>query len=214
MEATIEKLDLQKADPNYYKAGNKPELKDLEPYYYLSISGRGNPESEIFITAIEKIYAVAYAIKFTCKAEDMDFVVPKMEAFWWIDGGLEAQHKFTQTPMEEWNWKIVIRMPDFVEGDHYYRAVQKVKVKNPSLLGDKEVKYELLNEGRVVQILHIGSYHKEEPSIIKMLEFLKQNGLEVSGYHHEIYLSDPRKTPEEKLKTILRYEVKNIKNGK
>ncbi|MEQ9465972.1 MAG: GyrI-like domain-containing protein [Ekhidna sp.] len=210
MEATIDKLNLQKADPSYYKATKTPELRDLEPYYYLSVSGRGNPNAPEFLQAIEKMYAVAYAIKFTCKAEDMDFVVPKMEGFWWIDGGLEAQHKFTQTPPEEWNWKIVIRMPDFVEGDHFYRAVQKVKTKNPELLPEDEVKFELINEGLSVQILHIGSYHKEEPSIMKMLEFAKENGLVINGHHHEIYLSDPRKTLEEKLKTILRYSVKKI----
>lgn len=207
MEATIDKLNLQKADPNYYKAGSTPQLRDLEPYYYLSVSGRGNPDSKEFSQAIEQLYAVAYAIKFTCKSEDMDFIVPKMEGFWWIDGGLEAQHKFTQTPPEEWNWKITIRMPDFVEGDHFYRAIQKVKTKNPELLKSDEVKFELINEGLSVQLLHLGSYHKEEPSIMKMLAFVKENGLQINGHHHEIYLSDPRKTPEDKLKTILRYSV-------
>lgn len=208
MEAIIEKLNIEKADPNYYKIGKEPELRDLDPYYYLSVSGRCSPRSKPFLRAIEQLYAVAYGIKFICKAEDMDFVVPKMEGFWWVDGGIEAQHRFTQTPEDQWNWKIVIRMPDFVEGDHFYRAIQKVKVKNPTLISEDEVKYELINEGKCVQVLHLGSYHDEEPSIMKILTFAQENGLSIAGHHHEIYLSDPRKTPENKLRTILRYAVK------
>lgn len=207
MEAIIEKLDLKKEDPNYYSARRKPELRDLDSYYYLSLTGRCDPQSDQFLAAIDKLYAVAYAMKFICKSEDMDFVVPKMEGFWWIDGGLEAQHKFGQTPPDQWNWKIVIRMPDFVEGDHYYRAVQKVKAKNPELLNNDEVKFELINEGLCVQGLHIGSFYEEEPTIAGIMNFIQENGLEVHGYHHEIYLSDPRRTPEDKLKTILRYAV-------
>lgn len=207
MEAVVEKLNIEKADPNYYKVGKEPELRDLDPYYYLTVSGRCSPGDEKFNKAIEQLYAVAYNIKFMCKAEDMDFVVPKMEGFWWIDGGLEAQHKFTQTPEKDWNWKITIRMPDFVEGDHFYRAMEKVKQKSPALIQNDEVTYELINEGKCVQILHLGSYHEEEPSIMKILDFIKSNELTVSDHHHEIYLSDPRKTPEHKLRTILRYAV-------
>ena len=210
MEATIEKLDLKKEDPNYYTAGKKPQLRDLDSYYYLTVYGRCDPQSDEFLEAIDKLYAVAYSIKFICKAEDMDFVVPKMEGFWWIDGGIEAQHRFAQTPADEWNWKIVIRMPDFVEGDHYYRAIQKVKVKNPELLIDDEVKLELIHEGLCVQGLHIGSFYEEERTIARIMDYIQENGLQIAGYHHEIYLRDPRKTPEEKLKTILRYAVKKL----
>lgn len=205
MEAIIEKLDLSKADKNYYTARKEPRLVDLDSYYYLTISGKSSPESSLFIEAIEKLYSVAYSIKFICKAEDMDFVVPKMEGYWWIDGGFDAQHKFTETPPSEWNWKIAIRMPDFVEGDHFYRATRKLESKQKPA---KDVKYELLNEGLSVQVLHIGSYEEEEPNIMAMMNFMNQNGLEVNGYHHEIYLSDPRKTSPEKLKTILRYAVR------
>ena len=208
MESIIEKLDLKKEDSNYYSAKKKPEIRDLDSYYYLSLSGRCDPKSDQFLEAIDKLYAVAYSIKFICKAEDMDFIVPKMEGFWWIDGGIEAQRMFAQTPSDQWNWKIVIRMPDFVEGDHYYRAVQKVKAKDPELLSYDEVKFELINEGLCVQGLHIGSYYEEEQTIARIMEFIQESGLQVNGYHHEIYLSDPGRTPEDKLKTILRYAVK------
>lgn len=208
MEATIEKLDLKRVDSNYYRASKNPELKDFDSYYYLSVSGRCDPQSDEFLKAIDKLYAVAFAIKFTCKGADMDFVMPKMEGFWWIDGGLEAQHLFAKTPADQWNWKIVIRMPDFVEGDHYYRAIQQVRRKNPSLLDEEDVKFELIHQGLCVQGLHLGSYYEEEPTIENIMRFIEDNNLIVDGYHHEIYLSDPRKTAEEKLKTILRYTVK------
>lgn len=207
MEAIIEKVNLAKSDPNYYHAQSNPELKDLDTYYYLTFDGKGDPESQKFLEAIEHLYAVAYGIKFICKSEDMDFVVPKMEGYWWIDGGLETQHEFTQTPPDQWNWKIVIRMPDFVEGDHYFRAVEKLKIKNKDLTDVEKVKYELINEGLSVQSLHIGSYHEETPTVEAIMDFIHKNGLRVNGYHHEIYLSDPRKTPEKRLRTILRYSV-------
>lgn len=208
MEAVIEKMDLQKADPNYYKAGSDPEIKDLDPYYYLTVQEKGHPESEPVWKAVEQLYAVAYAIKFNCKAEDMDFKVPKMEGFWWVDGGLGRQQEMPEIPKDEWNWKFVIRMPDFVEGDHFYRAVQKVKKKNAKLLLADEVKYELINEGRCIQILHIGSYHQEESTVKQVMDYAQKNDLQINGYHHEVYLSDPRKTPEPKLRTIIRYSVK------
>ncbi|GAB4231898.1 MAG: GyrI-like domain-containing protein [Ekhidna sp.] len=207
MEAIMEKLDLSKTDKNYYSAKSAPEIRDIDAYYFLTVSGKGSPESALFLGAIQQLYAVAYAIKFICKSEDDDFVVPKMEGYWWIDGGLEAQHKFAETPRDQWNWKIAVRMPDFVEGDHYFRAIQKVKAKNENF-DENRVKYELIEASKSVQILHKGSYEEEMPNIMKMMDFVKENGLEVSGYHHEIYLSDPRRTPEERLKTILRYAVK------
>lgn len=208
MDAIIEKLDLLKADSAYYKASKEPQLRDLDSYYYLSVEGKGHPESVPVWKAVEQLYAVAYSIKFSCKAEDMDFKVPKMEGFWWIDGGLEKQHLFPSTPKEEWNWKFVIRMPDFVEGDHFYRAVQKVKLKNQELIENDEVSLELINEGLCIQILHIGSYDKEESNVMKIMDFAKKEGLLINGYHHEVYLSDPRKTQQDKLKTIIRYSVK------
>ena len=207
METLVDKLDLQKADPNYYKATRNPELRDLDTYYFLSVSGKSSPESTEFLNAIELLYAIAYAIKFTSKAEDNDFVVPKMEGYWWIDGGLDVQHNFANTPRDQWNWKIVIRMPDFIEEDHFSRASHKVQLKNPELMIDN-VRFERINEGLAVQCLHLGSYEEEEPTIASMINFINENGLEIDGYHHEIYLSDPRRTPEHKLKTILRYGVR------
>ena len=203
----ISKVDLTKEDPNYYKVGLKPELRDLDPYYYLSIQGKSSPEDPKFLTAIESIYAIAYGIKFLCKGEDNDFVVPKMEGFWWVDGGAEAQAEFIKVPRDEWNWQITIRMPDFVEADHFFRALEGAKQKHPENDKLNQIKFELINEGRSAQILHVGSYENEEESLKKLHGFIAEQGLQIAGKHHEIYLSDPRKTAEDKLRTILRYSV-------
>ena len=206
MEAVIEKLDLNKVDRAYYSAGREPDLLDIDAYYYLIHEGKGSPSDPYFEESIGRLYAVAYNIKFLCKAMDMDFVVPKMEGQWWIDGGFEVQHKFPDTPETEWNWKIMIRMPDFVEADHFYRAVQLVKHKKPDLLQD-QVKLELAKSSRCVQILHLGSYREEQSTIEKLIQFVEENGLQINQHHKEIYLTDPRRTPEHKLKTIIRYGV-------
>ena len=206
METLTAKINLEKADPNYYKVGTTPELRDLDTYNYVTIEGKCSPQEPAFNQAIEAIYAVAYGIKFLCKAEDADFVVPKMECYWFIDGGLEVQHKFTETPMEEWNWKIQIRLPDVVEREHYDRSLANAKKKALPKLD--EVKFELINEGRCVQIMHVGPWDQEGPSIVKLMQLVQQEGLTVIGYHKEIYISDPNRAEEQNKKTILRYQVK------
>ncbi len=204
----IEKTDLSKTHTAYYKARRTPELVDLEPYYYLSVTGQSAPEDQQFLAAIEELYAVAYAIKFDYKAQDFDFVVPKMEGFWWVEGA-NSQEEFAAAPRESWCWKIVIRMPDFVEHLSYFRAIQAVKDKKPELTGIERVKYELINEGISAQILHLGPYEEEASTIMQLQQFISEQGMKVAGHHHEIYLSDPRRTPVDKLKTIIRYAVEH-----
>ena len=203
----ISKVDLIKEDPSYYKATKKPQLVDLDAYYYLTISGQSAPEDPQFLGAIEMLYAVGYTIKFISKADDLDFTVPKMEGFWWIEGGIDSQEEFEQAPRDSWCWKIAIRMPDFVEQATYFRAMENVKARKPEMKDLDKVKFELINEGRSVQVLHTGSYDEEKESIKKLMAFVAENDLEVTGKHHEIYLSDPRRTAPEKLRTILRYPV-------
>lgn len=203
----VEKLDLSKVDTAYYKAGKMPEIKELLPYNYLTISGQSAPDTPQFLKAIETLYQVAYGVKFLSKAEDDDFVVPKMEGFWWIYGGVEDQAEFENTPQDQWFWKIVIRMPAFIRQDHFIRAMEIVKFKKSPDNID-QLRFEEINEGKCAQILHIGSYSNEKATIEKLHQFVADQGLKISGYHHEIYITDPRRTSEEKLKTILRYAVR------
>ncbi len=203
----ISKVDLLKEDPNYYKASGQPKLVDLDAYYYLTISGQSAPEDAQFLEAIERLYAVAYSIKFICKADDLDFTVPKMEGYWWIEGGVDSQEQFEQAPRDSWCWKLAIRMPDFVEQATYFRAMESVRARKPAMTDLDQVKYELINEGRSAQMLHLGSYEEEKATLDALHGFIKEQGLKIVGEHHEIYLSDPRRTAPEKLRTILRYAV-------
>lgn len=200
---TITKLNLTKSYPEYYSATLTPNLVELEPCNYLSIQGNSSPEDALFTTAIEEIYAMAYQIKFMFKAEEMDFVVPKMEAFWWVEGELP----FDEAPKEEWHWNILIRMPDFV-GEGEVKIASEVLIEKAKLQADHKVELTSLHEGKSVQVLHIGGYDEEQESISKIEKFMESEGLQINGRHHEIYLSDPRKVSKEKLRTIIRYAVK------
>ena len=197
------KLDLTKTDRAYYKAKQTPSIHEFDSYNYLTIQGQGAPEDILFTSAMEAIYPVAYAIKFICKDRDQDFVVPKMEGQWWV----EDDRPFEQVPRHEWHWKLLMRMPAFVDKTTFEMAVTNLKTKKkPARLQD--MKFEKINEGKCIQMLHIGSYDEEQPTIQQILKKMEEENLQMNGYHREIYISNPMRTPAWKLKTIIRYPVK------
>ncbi|OEK05982.1 hypothetical protein BFP71_07240 [Roseivirga misakiensis] len=200
---TLEKLNLQQAYPEYYKATTKPKIVNLEPYNYITISGVCAPEDQKFISSVEEIYGLAYHIKFISKANDLDFVVPKMEGFWWVTGELP----FEDTPRQDWHWKIMFRMPDFVGKTEFDLALNQL-IAAGKATNEHDYVFEEIHEGLSAQVLHIGSYDQEAETLEKLYEFIEREGYQIAGYHHEIYLSDPRKTAKEKLKTILRYAIR------
>ncbi|MDN5201894.1 GyrI-like domain-containing protein [Fulvivirgaceae bacterium BMA10] len=202
----MSKIDLTRSFPEYYKGSTQPILINLDPLYYLSISDQSSPESEKFTGAIEAIYPMAFGIKRASKEHGRDFVVPKMEAQWWV----ESDIPFNEVPKEEWHWKILIPMPNFVDIKIYLTAKQKV-LEQTGNQRVQDITFEQLDESKVVQAMHIGSYDAEEATIKKLLGFMDQNQLKMNGYHHEIYISDPRRTAADKLKTIIRYPVTSIK---
>ena len=208
MEALLSKVNLLKADPLYYRANSEPKIVDLDTYYYVSMEGKGDPGEMEFLLAIQSMYSVVYGIKFICKGEDNDFVVPKMECHWFIDGGMEVQHSFVKTPRDQWRWKIMFRMPDFVEQHHFFQSLHQRKQKKADLehLFERII-FELVNEGKCVQIMHIGAWDDEGPTLQKLFNFVQQKELKINGYHKEIYISEPRLVAEQKRKTILRYQV-------
>jgi len=120
---------------------------------------------------------------------------------------VDSGKQYTEVPREEWRWKLLIRQPDFVTEEIVEKAGEEI-MKKKKLEMVNEVKFEKMREGKRVQILHIGPYSTEPESLENMYELMKEKGLVYNGFHHEIYLSDPRKVPEEKLKTILRQPVK------
>lgn len=137
------------------------------------------------------------------KRRGKDFTVAKLEGLWWID----SDKPWYEVSREEWRWKLLIRQPEFVTSEIVEKARQEVIEKKRIRLVN-EVEFEKIKEGKCVQMLHIGPYSTEPESLAKMQKLMEEKNLVKNGVHHEIYLSDPRKTPSQKLKTILRQPVK------
>jgi hypothetical protein len=203
-----DKLDLYKQHRDEYAAPKEPALVKVEKARYLAARGKGPPGGELFQDRIGALYAVAYTVKMTRKfAGRGDYAVAKLEAEWWAEaegGDLQA------APQEEWEWRLLIRTPDFIEPADLVGA-REALAKRGKDAGAKEVKLESLAEGLCVQMLHVGPYDQERRTIQRMREFAEAEGYEFKGPHHEIYLSDPRRVEPERLRTILRMPLRRKK---
>lgn len=207
----MSKLDLTKTDKIYYKAKTTPEIVFIEKANYISLTGKGDPSGKDFSEKIQALYTTAYVIKFMQKAMNNDFVVPKLEALWSFDNEKYASVSMDEAPQKiprsEWNYRIMIRMPDFVTQEQSEEAIAIAANKKQNALA-KTIEFFEMEEGKVIQVLHIGPFETEPQTLKKIQEFSTENNLLQNGLHHEIYLSDFRKTAPEKLKTILREPVK------
>ena len=198
------KLDLYKLHKTEYAATRKPALVDVQPATYLAVSGQGAPGGALFTACIGALYGMAFTIKMTRKfAGKQDYAVCKLEGQWWSDPAAD----FASLPKDQWLWKLMIRTPDFIKEDDLHQAVA-VLCKRGKGEGTDHVRLESLAEGPCVQMLHVGPYEKECETIALMKAFAEKQQLQFSGKHHEIYLSDPRRVPPERLKTILRQPVR------
>jgi hypothetical protein len=198
------KIDLYKLNKAEYAATRKPALVEVKPATYLAISGQGAPGGEKFTASIGALYGVAFTIKMTRKfAGQQDYVVCKLEGQWWS----EPASDFAKLPPDQWRWTLLIRTPDFVK-DEELRGAVTVLLKRGKGEDVKRVRLESLAEGLCVQMLHVGPYNQEHETIAVMKAFAEKQQLEFAGKHHEIYLSDPRRVPPERLKTILRHPVR------
>ena len=195
------KVDLTKEHPEYYSARPELELVEIGEAQYLTIEGVGPPGSPEFQEKLRTLYSLAYAVKSIYKGRGMDFVVPKLEGLWEIESGRPPSEAL---PGE---WKLLIRMPGFVSQEIGEEARTKVAQKK-GIKNVGEVRFERMREGKCVQALHVGPYSAEEETVERLKKFAEERGLELVGPHHEIYLSDPRRTPESRLKTIIRYPVR------
>jgi len=199
-----EKLDLYKRHKADYAAPKKPVILDVAPARYLSIAGAGSPDDRAFHDAMEGLYGMAYTLKFASKHNGRDFVVCKLEGLWsgWNTGKPPAQQD-----KSDWKWRLLIRVPDFITEAARAAAVETLiaKGKNPAC---REVELVTLDEGRCVQMLHVGPYDREMDTIDAMHAHAASEGLRPHGKHHEIYLSDPRRVAPQKLRTILRHPVR------
>jgi hypothetical protein len=166
-----EKIDLYKLHKAQYVAPKKPQLVEVEEAKYLTISGRGEPGGEEFTAKIGALYGMAYTIKMTRKfAGEQDYVICKLQSQMWLEGGSQD---FATTPKEQWNWKLLIRTPDFVRDDELDKAAEKLlkKGKEPEV---RQVGFENFTEGLCVQMLHVGPYDREDETIAKMEAFARQ----------------------------------------
>lgn len=205
------KTDLTKQYRSYYKAKNKPELIHIEAAHYLSVSGKGDPSGPGFNACLRALYATAYSLKFMYKARALDFTVAKLEGLWSFDEsryGKVTMHEAPQKiPRSEWEYRLLIRLPDCVEENDLSVAKEKALHKK-GLPGIADVEWYEMKEGKCVQMLHVGPFDQEQETLLVMQAFMEEHEFQKNGTHHEIYLSDFRKTPPEKLKTILREPVK------
>ncbi|MGX1702889.1 GyrI-like domain-containing protein [Microbacterium sp. NPDC055357] len=196
------KIDLKKTVPTYSARAGAFAIIEVPPMSYLMIDGEGDPNSAPeYADAVRSIYSVAYKLKFLSKRElDRDYVVPPLEALWWADD----MDSFTATrDKSRWHWTLLNLVPDWVEPG----LVDRARDAADAPLGER-LRFAVLDEGLCVQTLHVGSYDDESPVLAAMHdEFIPDEGLRMTGRHHEIYLSDPRRVAPAKLRTILRQPV-------
>ena len=208
-------FDFKKEYKEFYLPKAKPELVTVPPMNYIAVRGKGDPNEEdgAYKQAIGLLYGIAYTIKMSKKGSHQidgyfDFVVPPLEGFWRQAGSdaIDYAHK------ENFEWISVIRLPDFVTKADFDWAVQEATAKKK--LDFSPVEFLTVDEGLCVQCMHIGPYDDEPATVAAMDAFVQANGyandLTDARRHHEIYLSDVRKTAPEKLKTVIRHPIKKV----
>lgn len=198
------KLNLRRELRQFYTARKRPKIIDVPGGRFLTITGRGEPGGEAYHAALSALYPVAYAVKFRSKKEERDFTVMPLEGLWWWE--TPATTLSEAPPLEEWDWKSMIRQPDFITEEVVEAAKEEAKAKR-GIEEDDRVVLETFEEGPSAQIMHIGPYSEEGPTIERLHAFIEESGYRPRGLHHEIYLSDPRLTPPERWRTILRQPI-------
>lgn len=202
----MEKVDHKKIFRQFYKPTRTPVIVDVPAMQFLMIDGKGYPvTSPEYQQAMEALYPMSYTLKFTLKkARIIDYTVMPLEGLWWAKD-MEA---FLNTDRKnEWLWTSMIMQPPEVTQDYYNEAIEIVRKKNNPVALSK-MRLEIYHEGISVQVMHIGSFSEEGPVIEAMHQYIFDQGYELCGKHHEIYLSDPRRTAPEKLRTVIRQPIK------
>jgi len=201
----MDKVDFKKTLKQLYIPPKKFMTVDVPEMQFIMVDGHGDPNiAQEYQDAVEVLYAVAYKMKFISKKTmEKDYVVPPLEGLWWA----EDMATFLTREKSQWDWTMMIMTPEWISLEIFDEAVEQVRqAKDPASLD--LVRLERYYEGLSVQIMHIGSYDDEGPVLAQMhSDFIPKNGFVENGKHHEIYLSDPRRVPPEKLKTVLRQPV-------
>lgn len=208
-------FDFKKEYKEFYMPKNKPEIVSVPAANYIAVRGTGDPNEEggAYQQAISVLYAVAYTLKMSCKTDYRiagfyDYVVPPLEGFWWQDNAEGVDY----TDKSRFNWISVIRLPDFITRKDFDWAVETAAKKKK--LDCSEAEFLTVDEGLCVQIMHVGPFDDEPETVAVMDRFLAENGFRNdfsnTRLHHEIYLSDARKVPPEKWKTVIRHPIKSV----
>lgn len=206
-------FDYKKEFKEYYMPKSKPEIVEIPQMNYIAIRGKGNPniENGEYQQAVAVLYAISYTLKMSYKGNYkidgyVEYVVPPLEGFWWQEG-IDCVNYANK---DEFNWISVIRLPDFIKREDFEWAKKEAQIKKK--IDCDKAEFLSIEEGLCVQIMHIGSYDTEPISVRMMDEYIKERGYEKDinniRLHHEIYLSDPRKTDISKLRTVVRHPIK------
>ena len=203
----MKKIDYKKELKHLYRPSAKNVVVvDVPAMNFLMIDGAGDPNTTPFFQeATEALFAVSYGLKFIIKKgeQQVDYGVMPLEGLWWADD----MTQFSVEKKGDWQWTLLMMQPEFVTPELFAEAVEQVKKKkNPAAL--PLMRFEAFAEGKAAQIMHIGPFSEEGPTIEKVHAFIDENGGQLSGKHHEIYLSDIRRAAPEKWKTVIRQPFK------
>jgi hypothetical protein len=195
--------------PLYAPSARHAAIVEVPELAFLMIDGRGDPNtSEAYRDALGALYGVAYTLKFTLKKADPehDFKVAPLEGLWWGDAEQPSLAEL-QENRDSWNWMMMIALPDVVTAAEVAAAVEAAARRRPlpAAAGGRQERF---FEGLAAQIMHVGPYSAEAPTIERLHAFVEGQGYELHGRHHEIYLGDPRRTAPERLKTVIRHPVR------
>ena len=201
------KIDFKKELKHLYNPSPKEVVVvDVPEMHFLMVNGAGNPNTaQEYKDAVEALYSVSYALKFMIKKGEaaVDYGVMPLEGLWWADD----MTQFRVENKDIWKWTSMIMQPQYVTEDLFNRAIEQVK-KKKSLPALPKMRLESYREGLVTQIMHLGPYSAEGPTVERLHAFISENGYELSGKHHEIYLTDPQRSVPEKMKTVIRQPVR------
>lgn len=201
---TATKVDFKRERRDLYAPKRSPVLVEVPEFVFLMVDGRGDPnESESFQEAVSALFTLSYTAKFALKGSGViDYGVMPLEGLWW---GPDMS-RFSIEQKDEWSWTAMIRQPEELTRVVLARAKTEAAKKSPA--GLDRVRLERFKEGLAAQVLHLGPYSGEGPTIERLHAFIAEQGYALAGKHHEIYLGDPRRAAPEKLKTIIRQPVR------
>ncbi len=202
----MEKIDYKKKLKHLYSpSARKPEIVDVPPMNFLMADGQGDPNtSQAFKEAVEALFGLSYTLKFMIKKgqAQVDYGVMPLEGLWWANDLSD----FAEGRKENWKWTAMIMQPGHVTEKLVVEAREQLgRKKDISIL--PSVRFESFEEGKAVQVLHVGPFSEEGPTIERLHKFAVESGYRISGKHHEIYLSDLRRAAPEKWKTVVRQPI-------